>query len=217
MVLNGNLTGLRARVTEILTRELDLRVFIYHNLRHARDVSASAFELGIKEKVTNYELNVLRAAGLLHDIGCIRGYEGHEEASSEIAIRLLPQFGYSKGFARDVADIIPTTKVPQEPSGHIEMILCDADLSGLGREEYFIRAEELRLERKRLGDNKPLLEWLKSNYDFLTGHSYFTGSAKQLYEAGKQRNIQEIYQALSRLDNDKCAVEPVISIRNRNA
>jgi uncharacterized membrane-anchored protein YitT (DUF2179 family) len=82
------------------------------------------------------------------------------------------------------------TKLPQRPSNVFESIICDADLHYLGTDNYFLIAENLFQEYKKLGIVKNRADWKKKQIQFFNAHRYFTRSAKEKYEKKKEENFK---------------------------
>jgi predicted metal-dependent HD superfamily phosphohydrolase len=108
----------------------------YHNIHHTSEVMAAAEELGGMENISGDDLIILKTAALFHDAGFLSSYEGHEEASCDLANSILPDFDYTATSIREICKLIRATQVPQKPLDKKAQILCDADLYYLGTNEY---------------------------------------------------------------------------------
>ncbi len=165
----------------------------YHNVQHTFDVLQSSQEIAEYYKLITRDKWLLQAAALLHDTGLIRTYEGHEEASADIAHSKLAEFGFDQQEIDQVCDIILATKMPQQPNGLLAEILCDADLDYLGRKDFFLGAHKLRLEWMQVfKHDESLKKWYRKQFEFLSEHKYFTVCSQQSRESGKQQNMQLI-------------------------
>jgi len=71
-----------------------------------------------------------------------------------------------------------------------ESIICDADLHYLGTDSYFLIAENLFKEYKKLDIVKDRVDWKTKQVQFFNAHRYFTRSAKEKYEHKKEENFQ---------------------------
>jgi uncharacterized protein len=91
------------------------------------------------------------------------------------------------------------TQIPQNPGDDIKCkIICDSDLSHLGTEFYFVKAEYLRLELNKVKNaNLSLRKWNSGNVQFLKNHSYFSNSAKKLFQKIKDENIKQTEELLN--------------------
>lgn len=164
----------------------------YHNFRHAIDVYSAANTLAILGKAGYKDRFLLKTAALLHDIIVVPGLKDNENRSTEFARQYLPKIGYSAEQAEKVGRLILATKMPQNPNGFLEELLCDADLDNLGRPDFFKLGEKVRIEFGLPKDKK----WYQQQLQFLKGHHYHTEPAKILRNSGKQLNIQKLEKML---------------------
>lgn len=181
-----------------LVKDLD-PILSYHNIDHTIDVLKSATQLAKSENITGDQLLILQTAALYHDSGMLRLYKGHEMKSIEIVKEILPTMNYSEEAISKICEMILTTELPQNAKTIDEMILCDADLDYLGRDDFFWIGQSLRLEWNRLNINKTtLLEWYELQIKFMESHKYFTPTAQKLRNNGKLKNIEQVYQLLGK-------------------
>ena len=189
-------SGLRGRVVEILRNGLHPDM-LYHDVEHTLDVLSAACNLATLEKINPENYSLVVAAALLHDTGMIHGYDGHENASVQIARDLLPEFGYPPDNIETVCGIIMATEFPHKAQTHLQQLVCDADLDYLGRDDYFIISQKLWHEWNRTGFKKlKLEEWLQFQLDFFKMHHYYTPSADKLRNEGKLKNFRKIEELL---------------------
>jgi uncharacterized membrane-anchored protein YitT (DUF2179 family) len=149
-------------------------------------------QLAHQEKVSEHEMDLLLTAALFHDSGFLETYEGHEEVSCHIAKRILPLFGYEKGDIDQICSLILSTRMPQQPSSLLERILCDADLSYLGTDNYIPVADHLYHELQYVGLLKNKNDWIKQQVEFLESHHYFTETADRTLSAKQKQNLTEL-------------------------
>ena len=91
-----------------------------------------------------------------------------------------------------VKSAIKATKMPQRPKNKLEEILCDADLSHLGSQDFFEVSASLRREWHALGEEELSdEEWIKQNLDFLRQHEYFTAYGKETFSERKAKNLKK--------------------------
>lgn len=175
-----------------LSNELDPDLS-YHNIDHTLDVLHAAGNLADLEHVNQRDRTLLETAALFHDAGMLVTYIGHEEASAELAAKYLPDFEYTKEEIDIISGMIITTKLPQDASSFLEKILCDADLDYLGREDFFMIAQQLRYEWNVLNiRHTTLREWYELQIVFLENHHFFTRSAKSLRDETKADNLRQV-------------------------
>jgi hypothetical protein len=106
----------------------------------------------------------------------------------------LPWFGYTAAEIAQVGVIILATRLPQAPQTVLGQILADADLDLLGRDDFVVRNQELRLELAAFGTLIRDRDWYVAQLDFVHQHRYWTEAARQLRDAQKQVNISLLQQ-----------------------
>lgn len=160
----------------------------YHVAEHVFDVSYAATLFGIMSGLTPDEIDLLRIAALLHDIGYIESAENHEIIGTKIAQPILQKFGFSQNEINQINSLILATKFPYLPKNELEAIICDADMNYLGTDDYFKMAPKLKEEFiyfKVIKDDK---DFFDLQIRFFQEHKYFTEAARMLREKGKQKN-----------------------------
>jgi len=188
--------GARRYVLERLEKELPSNLY-YHCLGHTRDeVVPTVDQLSAMEKVDENNRLLLRTAALFHDLGYIERIEGHETTSARIAGQVLPGYGYTAEQIEAVCSLIMATRMPRTPQTLLEEILADADLDSLGRADFIQRSLDLRQEWGTFGRYWTDQEWFVSQLEFLAEHRYYTASARLLRDEQKQRNMQQLRQAV---------------------
>ncbi|MFH1118881.1 MAG: HD domain-containing protein [Bacteroidota bacterium] len=198
-----SLTNLTDFIVEKMRRELP-DFIVYHSVEHTLDVHDAAVRLASMEGLSEQDTRLVRAAALLHDSGISVSFHDHEEISASIAAQYLPSFGFNADEIEKVQRMIITTKLPQSAASIEEQILCDADLDYLGRGDFFIIGQKLRLEWELTGNRVSLCDWYIIQMKFLKKHRYFTKSARDLRDKRKQQNLEEI----EHLCTFKCAEKP---------
>ncbi len=179
-----------------LERELNPNLF-YHNVNHTLDVIHSVRVLTEKEAVSKTDLTLLELAALYHDTGFLERYHDNEEFGVKRAKTELPKYGYPSDQIETVSGLILATKIPQDPKTELQRILCDADLANLGREDFYIKTEQLRRELSIMELREiSLREWYEDTLKFLESHNYWTVSAKDLWQNTKEKHIREIRELL---------------------
>ncbi len=190
--------NLSAAKNYILTRlENELSAdYHYHCIQHTLDVHRSCIQLAGMEGVNSRDLMILETAAYYHDCGIIETYQDHEEASVEIAHKVLPQFGYTEQDIETISCVIMKTKLPQSAITLLGEILCDADLDYLGRPDFFMIAQRLRYEWELIGNFFDLPKWYELQFNFLNNHKYYTRAARLLRNEGKEKNLAEVRKIL---------------------
>lgn len=161
-----NFEAAKEYVFNKLNNDLDPEL-TYHSSAHTTDVINAVERLAQLEGVNGRDVILLKTAALFHDIGFINTYDGHEKASVKIAREILPDMGYSSEDINKIEGMIYSTEIPQSPTNHLEMILADADLDYLGRDDIFIIGQRLQYEWRKLGMIHSLKEWHEKQLEFL--------------------------------------------------
>jgi len=174
---------------------------LYHSIIHTRDDILPAVERLIElDGVTDpQDILILRTAALYHDVGFIETYANHEAASIRIAAQTLPGFGYSPEQVEQIRQLILATEMPQRPDSHLAMLLADADLDILGREDFLSRNKDLYDELTGTGIEISLTDWYTSQIKLFHAHRYFTRTAQSVRQPGKVRNLEKIEEQLSKI------------------
>jgi uncharacterized protein len=165
---------------------------VYHSIDHVIDVCEAAGRIAQLEHVKTSELELLLTAACFHDAGFINTVAGHEEESCVIAQAILPDFGYTAQEIDIICELIRATKLPQTPLNHLEQILADADLDYLGRADFFVISQKLYEELRWAGSIGNEQDWNKAQIIFMEKHHYFTQTAINLRQKGKEDNLQQI-------------------------
>lgn len=172
----------------------------YHNVKHTVDVVTEVELIGWAEGVSDKEILILKTAGLFHDAGHIIAYDNHEFHGTEMAREILPKYGYSIEMIDQVCEIIMATQLPPRPKNLLEQIICDSDLDYLGRSDFIPVSNTLYKELKKQNKIGTLNEWNKLQVKFISGHQYFTETARDLREVNKQKQIERISKLIDDLD-----------------
>ncbi len=173
---------------------------VYHNVDHTKDVVNESELIGKAEGLNSSELEIVKLAAIFHDLGYVEKIYGHEEISAKFAEEFLINEKYPPNKIEKVKNCIMATKVPQEPKNILEEVICDSDLSHVGKETFTKRNNLFREEFEfHFGRELTEYEWLKKSADFLSQHKFFTGYANRELEPQKQKNLSKLQKKLRRL------------------
>ncbi|MEJ5352629.1 MAG: HD domain-containing protein [Melioribacteraceae bacterium] len=173
---------------------------VYHDVDHTRNVAETAEIIGRASNLSDDELEIVIIAAWFHDLGYIEKVEGHEEISAKYAEEFLLKENYPKEKIEKIKKCILATKVPQKPENILEEIICDSDLSHLGKKSFKDRNDLFREEFEfYFGRQLTETEWLKKSIDFLSGHKFFTEFARKEFNAQKTKNLEKLKEELSKL------------------
>ncbi len=185
------LTDLQEMILDKLEKELPDFVY-YHNVKHTVDVVTEVELIGWAEGCTDEEILLLKTAALFHDTGITVSFDEHELRGTEYARKVLPEYGYTPEQIEKICSIIMATRLPPRPAGILEEIICDSDLDYLGRSDFIPVSNTLFEELKAQNKMKDLNEWNKLQVKFISGHQYFTKTARSLREVNKKLQIDRI-------------------------
>jgi uncharacterized protein len=165
---------LKSGMLKLLRTDLDPRL-TYHSPAHTEDVLQHVERLAAAENITDKRLlYLMRLAALFHDTGFLRSYKGHEEISCLIMRERLDNGILEESELKLIEGMIMATKIPQSPVTLPEMIICDADLDYLGRDDFENISNTLKTEFMIYGIIKDEEEWDLLQIRFFNSHQYFT-------------------------------------------
>jgi adenylate cyclase len=188
-------------IEQFLTQYLP-KEYVYHSIIHVKDVVEQVERIAINEKVKKVDIDDLKLAAWLHDIGYIWEPKRHEERGAEYATALLKSLAFPIQKIQKINGMILATKIPQTPKNINEQILCDADLDYLGRPDYTEKSQ-LLLQELLLTKNLNNKEWLKIQDRFLTNHVYFTKTSNNKRNKLKFKALESIKSQLKTKTNGR--------------
>ncbi|MBI5010356.1 MAG: HD domain-containing protein, partial [Bacteroidia bacterium] len=165
-------TDIQEIILDKLEKELPEYLY-YHNVKHTVDIVTEVELIGWGEGCSDEEILLLKTAGLFHDVGHTVAYDNHEYHGTVIAREMLPKFNYTPEQIDTICSIIMATKLPPKPTNTLY--------------------EELKAQNK-IGS---LNDWNKIQVKFISGHQYFTATARSLREVNKQQQIERIQSLIT--------------------
>jgi len=189
-------TDIQEMILDKLEKELPKGLY-YHNVKHTVDVVTEVELIGWGEGCTDEEILLLKTAALFHDAGHTVAYDNHEHHGTMLARELLPGYNYTPEQIERICSIIMSTKLPPKPKDLLENIICDSDLDYLGRSDFIPVSNTLYEELKEMNKMASLNEWNKLQVRFISGHQYFTKTARSLREVNKQLQIERIQSLIT--------------------
>ncbi len=189
-------TDIQELILDRLENELPDYLY-YHNVKHTVDVVTEVELIGWAEGLDDEGILMLKTAALFHDAGHTIDYDEHEYHGTEMVKKILPDYGYSEEQIEKICDIIMATKLPPQPKDIYQEIICDADLDYLGRSDMIPVSNTLFKELHEQNKIGTLNEWNKLQLKFISGHSYFTKTARSLREVNKQKQIERIRKLIT--------------------
>lgn len=185
-------------VLDRMERELPKSVY-YHRAKHTRDVISESLMFAWLSQVRGRELDLIMYAALYHDLGFIVDANGHEGHSQQLVRVDFEQHNLGdEGELNQVCQMIADTKLKlrgeslaQIPSTKLSPYLLDADMSNLGRADFFDCAELILQESKLDGR-----EFWPRTLGMLRGHQWHCQAARDLRTEGLATNIEILDQRL---------------------
>ncbi len=168
----------------------------YHSKAHTIDVVTQIEIIARGENVSDEDLLLLKTAALLHDVGFIFEYQDHEDNSISFAKEILPKYNYEEYQVQQVAELIDVTRIGKAPTNFMEKIMKDADLDYLGRADFIPVSENLYRELNAHGKEIGLEEWNEMQYEFISKHTYYTATARDLRQVNKERQLQKLKELI---------------------
>ena len=167
----------------------------YHTAEHIRDCLA---ELDLRRGLAQYPDEV-EAALWFHDAVYQPGASDNEEQSAELARTALSMGAVPREVADRTAALVLATKHASVPISPDEQLICDIDLSILGREPEIFDAFERRIRREYARVPEPIYRRERSAVlsGFLRRRSiYQTDQFRHRYEAAARANLQRLIEKL---------------------
>ena len=189
---NNLLLDVETYAVNFITRNVP-KDYAFHDLQHTIIVVEAAHEIGKAMNLNEDDLEILQIAAWFHDMGYDKGKEGHEERGCEYVANFLKPLNYPADKLEKIQSCIRSTHLNHTPQTELERIICDADLSHLGRRNYWDRCQRIRQEIAITRDTVMTdEEWVSFELGFMQAHSFNTQIAQGLYGARKNKHIQKL-------------------------
>jgi uncharacterized protein len=169
---------IRSEVLSLLKDKLDPKL-TYHNLAHTEDVMRQVERIARGENISDrHDLMLLKVAALFHDSGFLYVYKHHEEKSCQIMEEFMQDGDFTGNDIARIKGMIMATQIPQTPHNLMEMIICDADLDYLGRDDFEKISNGLKEEFLVYNVIKSESDWDPLQIGFFEAHNYFTETCR---------------------------------------
>jgi predicted metal-dependent HD superfamily phosphohydrolase len=167
----------------------------YHNLTHTKNVVTATMQIANHYQLNDEDFFIVVTAAWFHDMGYMIDASKHEQSGADVAADYLKHKQVDNETIDRVKAVIMATRMPQQPIGLLEEIMCDADLFHLGGEDYrkksrLLREELLLLCHKDINKS----DWRKKTIELMESHRYFTDYCRLLLDDQKAKNLQELKQ-----------------------
>lgn len=181
----------------------------YHNVAHTFSVVEATQLLGKQYGLSDDELEILALSALFHDVGFVKTFDNHEDASKKIANKFLKEKAYPPEKIEQIQSLIEITRLGQVPETLLEKILKDADFNNLKNGSYYEKGLALRYEWKVFRKRKMKEdEWLWNSYNFWSNHQFYTEKGEALFGPEKQETILFFKTKLGFKEKKKKEVNP---------
>ncbi|GAA4920599.1 Pycsar system effector family protein [Mucilaginibacter defluvii] len=174
---------------------------VYHNLSHTKNVVGAAMQIANHYQLNDEDYFIVIAGAWFHDTGYMVDASKHEESSAQIAADYLKHKGVDAVIIAKVQGVIMATKMPQNPNGLLQEIMCDADLFHLGTVDQRKGSRQLREEMLlfcKMDINKA--DWRQKTISLMENHRYFTDYCRLLLDDQKAKNLAELKEKQSKND-----------------
>ena len=170
----------------------------FHTLQHTQEVLSAAETMAEHYQLADEDRFALLLAAWFHDTGYCGGTaKDHEDLSIQMAEKFMIEHNAGQPVIDKVKGCINATRIPQNPTGLIEQIICDADLFHLGTVDF---KEKNRLLLEELNEFAGLdlskKDWRRLNLEFLEKHNYFTSYAKENLQPLKTVYLDDLKEKL---------------------
>jgi uncharacterized protein len=187
---------LKSNILKMLDDGLDSRL-TYHCRAHTEDVLIQAERIALAENIVDSrDLMLIRMAALFHDTGFLRTYKGHEEVSCVILREMAGKGLFAEEELDQICGMIMATKIPQSPKNLFEMILADADLDYLGRDDFDRISNSLKDELLAYGSITDEFAWDRLQVGFFQSHHYFTANSIRCRQPVKNEHLAILKEKL---------------------
>ncbi len=187
---------------------------VFHNLEHTTYVVNKAKEIAGHYQLNEHEMQVVFLAAWFHDTGYLFAPpEEHEEKSVEMMKIFARENQLPFDIVSEAAGCILATRLPRNPLGLLQEIVCDADTYNFGSKE-FKRTNKLVFEEFQ-NSSETILSARKfdeGTYEMLKRHQFYTSYCKELLNDVKKKNMKKLKKKLDK--NEDISDEPKVE---RNA
>lgn len=191
----------------------------YHNLEHTKRVVERTQEIAAHYQLNENDMLAVYVAAWFHDIGHLFAeISEHEVKSVELMRAFMQQHGADEALIETISGCIVATRMPHEPKGLLQEILCDADTYHFGTNDFRKTNRQIKKEYRLRGYTTFILDWEKNTLELLERHKFFTSYCQVLLQDGKQKNIaraQKKYlksiNALTNAENESATEDPALA------
>jgi uncharacterized protein len=189
----------------------------YHCLQHTLNVIEEVYGLAVKGNLNPNDVELLVVAAAEHDWGYLERTKNNEPIGArEAVLGMMKSGGYSLPDMIGVGRAILATALEkrddgvmvQNPRTEFGRYLCDADLSGFGRERFF--RDSLNVLNEIMGfpvtdpaelKNEQVSGFLKGTLRMVEAHHWHTPAAAEMYGEQKAKNVENLKGLVKAIDD----------------
>jgi predicted metal-dependent HD superfamily phosphohydrolase len=170
----------------------------FHNLAHTCTVVKTAKKIAEHGKLHKKDILLLEIAAWFHDLGYLVNPKDYKEQSAKLARIFLEHEKTPEQMIKRVTDLVMATRLNKQPSGSLEEIIYDADLSYLSKPSFAAKNELLRKETECLTETEiPLDVWYRKTETLMEAHIYYTDYGRTLFAPKKDKNLDVLRELLA--------------------
>ena len=174
-------------------KEHENNIRVYHSLAHTQSVVSAATQIANHYQLDDNDFFIVRTAAWFHDVGYFIDPTKHEEKGAELAVEFLKEKGVDEATIDGIKQCVLATKMPQQPVGLLQQIVCDADLFHLGTNNFEERNKLMRKEAEACcGKEISKEDWRAGTIKLMDAHHYHTDYAQLLLSDKKQQHIDQL-------------------------
>jgi len=186
------LDRIKTHVNSLFYTRMDERL-IYHNLYHTEQVVQNTIKIAGHYQLGDEDFFIVTVAAWFHDVGYLSDWKEHEQKGADAAAEFLKTQQVDEKIIDQIAGCILATRMPQNPHGLLQQIICDADLYHLGSDSFKERNKLMRKEAEAFcGKSIDKEHWREKTIDLFEAHHYHTEFCQQRLNEGKAKNLQAL-------------------------
>jgi predicted metal-dependent HD superfamily phosphohydrolase len=182
-----------AHVTQLF-EENQKRNLLFHNLDHTKYVVEKTREIAGHYQLNEKENLVLFLAAWFHDLGYLfTSPPLHEEKSVELMKTFLVEQQAGDVVIDEVTGCIMATKLPRNPKGLLQQIICDADTYNFGTREF--KETNKRIFAEFNYEDKETITkeaFDRKTYEMFRDHEYYTSYCQELLDDRKKSHMKKL-------------------------
>ncbi|MFT3911317.1 MAG: DUF5706 domain-containing protein [Ferruginibacter sp.] len=182
---------------------------LFHNLQHTENVVSKTKEIAGHYQLNEQEMLILLMAAWFHDTGYLFAPpQEHEEKSVEVMKIFAREQQVPFDIVNEVSGCIMATKLPRNPAGLLQEILCDADTYNFGTKE-FKRTNEIVFQEFQNASDVPLSrkKFDEGALTMLKQHKFYTSYCKEQLTDVKKENMKKLKKKIDKKEDDEYEIK----------